>query len=160
MGGAEADRETVPSAKLSPRQEECLRGVLALKSAKEIARELGVSPHAVEKHLRLCREKFGVASSVEAARLFAREQQGSEYPYSDFSDLAGSSRPADEGPVLEQPLLPSLAELEDTHGALLADYPLTPRQTLLTIAAVSFASIVGLLLLVACAEGIRTLVTG
>ena len=39
--------------KLSPRQEACLRGVLELKSAKEIARDLGISPHAVEKHLRV-----------------------------------------------------------------------------------------------------------
>jgi len=51
--------------KLSPRQEECLRGVLELKSAKEIARDLGISPHAVEKHLRVSREKYGVATSAE-----------------------------------------------------------------------------------------------
>ena len=42
----------------------------------------------------------------------------------------------------------SLGQLGDSNGALSLDHPLTPRQTLLTIAAVSFASIVGLLLLV------------
>jgi DNA-binding CsgD family transcriptional regulator len=150
--------EKIGNALLSPRQEECLRGVLELKSAKQIARDLGISPHAVEKHLRLCREKFGVTTTAEAARKFAR-LQGSDFPHSGVSGLVALGRSADEGVVLEHPVKPSLAALEDTFGVLSGDHPLTPRQTLLTIAAVSFASIVGLLLLVACAEGIRRLVS-
>ena len=59
--------------KLSPRQQECLRGVLQLKSAKAIARDLGISPHAVEKHLRVSREKYGVTSSAEAARIILQQ---------------------------------------------------------------------------------------
>lgn len=146
------------TSRLSPRQTECLRGVLDLKSAKQIGRELGISPHAVEKHLRICREKFGVATTAEAARLFARAE-GSEFPYSASSDLAGSGRNVKKGRVLEPPERLSLAQLGDNHGALSTDQPLTPRQTLLAIAVVSFTSIVGLLLLVACAEAVRRLVS-
>jgi DNA-binding CsgD family transcriptional regulator len=147
------------SSRLSPRQKECLSGVLQLKSAKEIARELGISPHAVEKHLRICRQKYGVGTSAEAARLFASEQQGSDSPQCELSDLAWQSNQRHLGPALEQPVRPSMVEFEGSHGALSLEHPLTPRQTLLTIAAVSLASIVGLLLLVACAEGIRSLVS-
>ena len=143
---------------LSPRQAQCLRGVLDLKSAKLIGRELGISPHAVEKHLRICRQKFGVATTAEAARLFARAE-GSEFSYSAKSDLAGSGSIVNEGLVLERAEIPSSALLGDNYGALLSDQPLTPRQTLLTIAVVSFTSIVGLLLLVACAEAVRRLVS-
>lgn len=145
--------------RLSRRQAECLRGVLDLKSAKQIGRELGISPHAVEKHLRVCREKFGVASTAEAARLFARGAAGSESPYSGPSYLAPKAVPYESGRVPGQPITPSAAQLGDNRGALSPDQPLTPRQTLLTIAAVSFASIVGLLLLVACAEAVRRLVS-
>src|SRR3982750_50063 len=83
--------------KLSPRQEECLRGVLELKSAKQIARDLGISPHAVEKHLRVSREKYGVGTSAEAARMFAIRQQGSESPPSGVSDLPRSAFLEHEG---------------------------------------------------------------
>jgi DNA-binding CsgD family transcriptional regulator len=153
------DDEGSATTILTARQAQCLRGVLELKSAKEIARDLGISPHAVEKHLRICREKFGVATSAEAARYFARQSRGNEFPHYDISDLVSGSHTRDGGPVLEQPATPNLAALEETYGALSDDHPLTPLQTLLAIAAVSFVSIVGLLLLVACAEGIRRLVT-
>lgn len=144
---------------LSRRQAECLRGVLDLKSAKQIGRELGISPHAVEKHLRICREKFGVASTAEAARLFARSAEGSEFLYSGPSYLVRNDGSYESGEVPGQPVTPSAAQLGDNRGAPSPNQPLTPRQTLLTIAAVSFASIVGLLLLVACAEAVRRLVS-
>jgi hypothetical protein len=65
--------------------------VLQLRSGKEIARELGISPHAVEKHLRICREKYGVATSAEAARLFALQEQGGEFPQCGVPDLAAGT---------------------------------------------------------------------
>lgn len=147
----------VGSRQLSGRQEECLRGVLALKSAKQIARELGITPGGVEKHLKACRDKFGVTTTAQAARLFALDQRGRESPQWGFSDLAPAEAKEQQGRVLGQQL--SAAAAEDRTGALLLDQPLSPRYTLLAIAAVSFVSIVGLLLLVACAEGIRTLVS-
>jgi DNA-binding CsgD family transcriptional regulator len=149
------------ATRLSPRQDECLRGVLELKSAKQIARELGISPHAVEKHLKVARGKFGVATSAEAARMFAFQHKGSESPQSGFSDLVLPSREGHQRLVLEPAgRRPSLARFEDSHGAPSLDQPFSPRQTLLTIFALSLGSIVGLLLLVACAEGIKSLVSG
>ena len=157
---APENMEANESPRLSPRQEECLRGLLQLKSAKEIARELGVSPHAVEKHLRIAREKYGVASSAEAARLFASDQQGSESSYYDISDLRQRPFGDHQHGVLEPAMEPSQVRFEDSHGGLSLDRTLSPRQTLLTIFAVSLGTIIGLLLLVACAQGIRSLVSG
>jgi DNA-binding CsgD family transcriptional regulator len=158
---ASDNRNEAGSAKgLSPRQEQCLRGVLDLKSAKEIARDLGISPHAVEKHLRSAREKFGVSSSAEAARILALHSKGSDFPQCQISDLVRSSSHGHSRLVLEPHGEPSSAWLEDDNGALFLDQHLSPRQTLLTIFAVSFGSIVGLLLLVACAQAIRSLVSG
>lgn len=154
-----SDFEQGAAVKLSPRQEQCLRGVLDLKSAKQIARDLGISPHAVEKHLRVSREKFGAATSAEAARAFALGK-GSEIPYYGVSGLVAEHVREHQGGVLEPLGRPSLAGLENTPGALTLDTQLTPRQTLLTIAAVSLGCIVGLLLLVACADAIRSLVSG
>jgi len=146
--------------KLSPRQEACLRGVLDLKSAKEIARDLGISPHAVEKHLRVSREKYGVATSAEAARMFAFGQHGSEFPPSGVSDLPPPSLFEHQRLALAPSAVPSPTWHEGDHRASLADQPLRPRQTLLIIFAISFGSIVGLALLIAVAEGVRRLVSG
>lgn len=148
------------AARLSPRQNECLRGVLELKSAKEIARELGISPHAVEKHLKVAREKLGAATSAEAARTFAFQNAGGESPPSELSDLVERSREAHQRLVLEPAGRPSQARFGDSPGVHSLDQPFSPRQTLLTIFGLSLGSIVGLLLLVACAEGIKSLVSG
>jgi DNA-binding CsgD family transcriptional regulator len=146
--------------KLSPRQEECLRGVFELKTAKQIARDLGISPDAVEKHLKATREKLGVTSSAEAARLFFLRDHGPETPHYGSSDLEPDNACGHQGSVPERSVSSAFGQLEDSNGALLLDQPFSPRQTLLTIAAVSLASIVGLLLLVACAEAVKRLMSG
>ena len=136
-------------------------GVLNLKSAKEIARDLGISAHAVEKHLRVARQKLGVSTSAEGARIYASRTGGSVFPHSQSSDLAAPRLYEGEWrSVPDRAVRPNFASLEDDNGALLPDRPLAPRQTLLTIFAVSIGSIIGLLLLVACAQGIRALVSG
>lgn len=60
-----------PIDSLSERERESLEGVLAYKTAKEMARDLGISHHAVEKRLKRAREKLGAATSLEAARAYA-----------------------------------------------------------------------------------------
>ena len=142
--------------RLSQRQEDCLRGVLELKSAKQIARDLGITPGGVEKHLRTCRDKFGVDTTAAAARIFFLDQNGVESPQYRFSHLADSRPSEQQGLVPEQPFETAP---EDGTGAQSLDRKISARQTLLAIAAVSFFSIVGLLLLVACADGIRSLVS-
>jgi len=144
--------------KLSLRQEQCLRGALELKSAKEVARDLGISSHAVEKHFRIAREKFGVATTAEAARLYAASLTGTESPHSGPSDLKSLRRPGDDGTAEGGGGSGPSRRFGEVNGAQFLDQPLSPRQTLLTIAAVSLGSIVALLILVACAEGIRSLV--
>ncbi|HEU4651907.1 MAG TPA: EF-hand domain-containing protein [Croceibacterium sp.] len=58
-------------ARLTANEKECLRRRLQQQTAKEMALELGVSPHAVEKRLKMARTKLGLSSSLEAARLLA-----------------------------------------------------------------------------------------
>ncbi len=57
--------------RLTGREKEVLRAWLDHKSAKEIALELGITHHAVEKRLKMARTKLGAASSLEAARMLA-----------------------------------------------------------------------------------------
>jgi DNA-binding CsgD family transcriptional regulator len=52
-----ADRESLP--RLTERERVCLRQWLQHKSAKEIAGDLGISHHAVEKRLKMARTKLG-----------------------------------------------------------------------------------------------------
>src|SRR6187402_3853669 len=79
-------------ARLTDNEKECLRRRLRQQTAKEMALELGVSPHAVEKRLKMARTKLGLSSSLEAARLLA-EAEGYQQTGPHASDLApGASR--------------------------------------------------------------------
>ena len=60
--------------RLTAREKEALRAWLEHKTAKQIALELGISHHAVEKRLKMARTKLGVTSSMEAARLLVDEK--------------------------------------------------------------------------------------
>jgi DNA-binding CsgD family transcriptional regulator len=76
-------------ARLTDNEKECLRRRLRQQTAKEMALELGVSPHAVEKRLKMARAKLGLSSSLEAARLLAASegyQRAGPYP----ADLASA----------------------------------------------------------------------
>jgi DNA-binding CsgD family transcriptional regulator len=54
---------------LSPRQIDCLRLVHARLNSKEIGRELGLSPHTVDKHVREGVVKLGASNRYHAARM-------------------------------------------------------------------------------------------
>ncbi|WP_301749735.1 LuxR C-terminal-related transcriptional regulator [uncultured Erythrobacter sp.] len=62
---------TNPVTRLTEREKEVLRAWLAHKSAKEIAIDLGITHHAVEKRLKMARTKLDAGSSLEAARMLA-----------------------------------------------------------------------------------------
>lgn len=144
---------------LSERQRQCLEGALALRSAKEIGLELGISHHAVEKHLRIARDKLGATTTAEAARRFAVLQSKGK-PYSGSSDLVSAGFEDDYRHVLDHVRRQGADRVEDpATGVLFLDPPFTPFQTLASIAAVSLISIMALLLLIACAQGIETLLT-
>jgi DNA-binding CsgD family transcriptional regulator len=57
---------------LSEREKQVLRLLLHGHDAKSVARELGLSVHTVNEHLREARRKTGVSSSREAARRLAQ----------------------------------------------------------------------------------------
>jgi DNA-binding CsgD family transcriptional regulator len=62
-------------ARLTANEKECLRRRLLPQTAKEMATDLGISPHAVEKRLKMARAKLGVSSSLVAARLLASAEE-------------------------------------------------------------------------------------
>ena len=63
-----------PLRRLTEREKVCLRQWLQHKSAKEIAADLGISHHAVEKRLKMARTKLGATSSLEAARMLGEAE--------------------------------------------------------------------------------------
>lgn len=69
------ERTLLAVKRLTENERECLRRHLCHQTAKEMAVELGVSPHAVEKRLKMARTKLGVSSSLEAARLLAAAEE-------------------------------------------------------------------------------------
>ena len=64
-------------ARLSAGQLDCLRLVAGNYSSKEIAVELGISPHTVDQRIRQALHTLGVARRSEAARVVA--QRTGEY---------------------------------------------------------------------------------
>lgn len=144
---------------LTPRQRDCLRGVANYKTYKEIARDLGISDSMVEKHLRTAREKMGVESTSEAARLFIAHQP-EDVPQVAKINLAEGFQPAEETGVSGPPL-GSDQGFEVGENLRAADYdrPLSPLQTLSLIGRMVLGSIIGLLLLIACAEGLKSVLT-
>jgi DNA-binding CsgD family transcriptional regulator len=85
-----------PVSRLTEREKICLRHWLQHKSAKEIAADLGISHHAVEKRLKMARTKLGATSSLEAARMLGRAE-GYGQPVPQPPDLA-SDAPARQSP--------------------------------------------------------------
>jgi len=65
--------------KLTEAQRTCLRMVLMHLSSKDIARELGISPHTVDQRLRMAIQALGVANRFEAARILAKYESPTPY---------------------------------------------------------------------------------
>lgn len=64
-------------------------------TSKDIARELGLSPHTVDQRLRVAIRTLGVASRVEAARLLAQYETDVE-AYQSFAYQPSPIDPADD----------------------------------------------------------------
>jgi len=132
--------------------------VLELKSAKEIGRDLGLSHHSVEKHLKAVRRKLGARDTTEAARIFAARERGTESPYYRLSDVPFP----EPGQLQQEPLQNELAG----NGRVLRDSAFEPRgaayghsslKTIGLIILASLAMVAVLALLVAIAEGVKLL---
>jgi len=144
---------------LTDRQRACLRAVADHRTYKEIARDLGISDSMVEKHLRHAREKLGVGSTAEAARLFLLEE-GEAIPQGGFNHLPDPPIPHDEDRAAgHQDAYIQGVPSGGTHEFADYDAPLSPVQTLSLIGRLVLGFIVGLSLLIASAEGLKAMLT-
>jgi DNA-binding CsgD family transcriptional regulator len=84
------DRKSL--SRLTEREKVCLRQWLQHKSAKEIAADLGISHHAVEKRLKMARTKLGATSSLAAARMLG-ESEGYGQAVTQSPDLVSDALP-------------------------------------------------------------------
>ncbi len=66
--------QTKAADTLTEMQKQCLRRVLLHYSSKDIARELGVSPHTVDNHLKAAMQRLRATSRFEAARILAADE--------------------------------------------------------------------------------------
>ena len=70
-GGASEDPVAQRVARLSSGQLDCLRLVDRHLNSKEIAAELGISPHTVDQRIRQSLQILGVERRTQAARIVA-----------------------------------------------------------------------------------------
>ena len=66
--------------RLTEREREVLRLLVRGHDIKSIARELSISATAANERLRSARQKLGVSSSREAARILAAHEESHEFP--------------------------------------------------------------------------------
>lgn len=83
-------------ARLSEAQRACLRRVLAHQTSKDIARELGISPHTVDQRLRVAAKTLGVAGRIEAAKLLAAHEQDVPDAYQPLIYQSSAIAPEDD----------------------------------------------------------------
>lgn len=89
------NKDTLMSLKrLTDKEKDCLRRRLNNQTAKEMAIDLGVSPHAIEKRLKMARTKLGVSSSRQASRLLAASEEY-QTTVPQLSDVGGTLAPRD-----------------------------------------------------------------
>ncbi|NML06838.1 EF-hand domain-containing protein [Sphingomonas sp. G-3-2-10] len=103
MDGEEAgvtidERTRSALARLTASEKECLRRRLLPQTAKEMAIDLGISPHAVEKRLKMARAKLGVGSSLQAARLLIASEDQKLVPHAPDLVPAAANRDAPARP--------------------------------------------------------------
>ena len=89
----------MPFNRLNQRQRECLRLVYRNLEAKEIARELGLSPHTVVEHLRDARRLLGASRSMHAARMLFEHERDNRVG----SDPVGVTLPGETANIASVP---------------------------------------------------------
>lgn len=119
---------------LSEGQRLCLRLVAEQMSSKEIALELGISPHTVDQRLKVATRILRVHGRVEAARMLAAHERRNPYqfPYQSLVHQTPGVEPADKPimilPVIdERELPPSDIDRDRIPGRLSISFlPQTP----------------------------------
>lgn len=82
--------------RLTPAERDCLKRCLEHQTAKQMAIDLGISAHAVEKRLKMARAKLGLSSSLEAAKLVETVERSHRLGPSP-SDLSPENTQPDQG---------------------------------------------------------------
>jgi len=139
---------------LTERQRQCLEGFIARKTAKQIGRDLGITHHAVEQHLKAARRKLGAVDTLEAARRYAASAYTTVEPYYAASEVPAATavEPCHSQPRQGTFLLRDVTT--DVPGLIQA---LSVRQTLIAIGICGVAMIIILSLIVAVANGVAQL---
>lgn len=82
---------------LTEAQKECLRLVWAHMTSKQIAREIGISYHTVDAHLKKANKTLGVSRRTEAASILARtERRAKSATDSYFTLTTGGYKPSSQ----------------------------------------------------------------
>jgi len=139
---------------LTERQRQCLEGFLERKTAKQIGRELGITHHAVEQHLKAARKKLGAADTLEAARRYSASVSTTVDTYYGASEVpaAVAGEPCHAQPRQSAFLLRDIAT--DAPGLI---QTLSARQTIIAIGICGVVVIIILCLIVAVADGVAQL---
>lgn len=131
---------------LTERQKQCLRGIYANLSIKEIGQQLDLSPHTVNEHLRDARRVLRVSRSMQAARLLiAHEGDTRDVPMP--SGVAADTAAAD-------------TDAASQIGLVRNRYNLTGLQKLGLTLAVAFSAIAFAGALIVGAEAINRVFVG
>ncbi len=111
-----------PSKALNEGQKDCLRLVMQHFSSKEIARKLVLSPHTVDKRLKMAAAILGVSSRVDAARILA-ELEGDNippmYPAAHIRPSAFSFGQSDADVPRDQSLVYQYPDLSPQMGSVM-----------------------------------------
>jgi DNA-binding CsgD family transcriptional regulator len=108
-------------AGLTAKQREVLDLLIEHKTSKEIARQLGISPHTVDQRIQFAKEKLGAASRSEVAQLYRRLIEICGQLTYQESRIVSSAAIADNEPGTQAGPLTALRRRERT-------YPAQPRQ--------------------------------
>ncbi len=96
--------------RLTDRQKECLRLVLLHYDSKQIARQLGVGHHAVNKRIEGAIRHLGVADRYSAARLLAEHENGPDYERLVYEQIALEPSPQSDAQQMPSTALPGTGE--------------------------------------------------
>lgn len=140
-------------SELTERQKQCLNGAFQRKTAKQIGRDLGITHHAVEQHLKAARRKLNAADTNDAVRIFAASLHTDEHYYRspELADLIVPQHLSDQPERV-------VNQLRDVATERVGSTPtLSARQTLVAIGVCALGIVAIVALIVAIAQGLAQL---
>lgn len=123
---------------LSPRERECLRLVALAYSSKQIGRQLGISHHTVDDHLKHAMSVLDMPSRFEAARLLVDAEGLPPQALGTHSPSLAEAVPAGPSLAPERSKAVSLVGLPIRNGRRGNDLTAAQRLLWIAIGAVGF----------------------